>query len=413
MNRRVFLAVAAGSGLSALGCRDYQSRRPTEAMPALKLLFSASTSGTARAESEAVANALQLAIGESQSILPEYRLDCVVRDNTGANQLGWNAESEQQNAREALADADVMMYLGPLTTGAARVSMPILNEGGLLQLAPTCTWPGLTKRIHGDQSGEPDIYRRADPGKLSFGRVCPTDLVQGGVAAAFARDDIGVRKVYILHDRELYGRTLADAFHQQCMRSGVQVLGSEGVDTSQKDFSGILNRIKSLTPDLLYYGGTSQSKGGQIARDMVSETVKCPLIVPEGCHDETFVDALAEARFGDRCYTTVPGIDPSVLTGDGAAFAAKYRARFRATPNLAALYGFETAMVFLETVKRARRTEREAIRQACFESTEFRAGILGPWRFDADGDTTLQAATVYRVSEREFIAVKSITNRLT
>jgi hypothetical protein len=60
----------------------------------------------------------------------------------------------------------------PSLVGAAKESMPILNEGGLLHFSPTCTWPGpTTKKFPGGLAREADMYRKAD--KLTFCRVCP------------------------------------------------------------------------------------------------------------------------------------------------------------------------------------------------------------------------------------------------
>ena len=40
---------------------------------------------------------------------------------------------------KAVDDPDVMAYIGPYNSGAAKVSMPILNEAGLLQISPAVT----------------------------------------------------------------------------------------------------------------------------------------------------------------------------------------------------------------------------------------------------------------------------------
>ena len=81
-----------------------------------------------------------------------------------------------------------MVYIGPYNSGAAAVSMPILNEGRLLMISPACTGVGLTKK--GGEPGEPQKYRPT--GTINFTRVVPADDIQGPVGAEFAKS-IGIK----------------------------------------------------------------------------------------------------------------------------------------------------------------------------------------------------------------------------
>ena len=84
-----------------------------------------------------------------------------------------------------IGDKSVMVYIGPYNSGASKTSQPLLNEAGLLQISPACTWPGLTKKVPGGEaSGEPGVYRKSE--KITFCRVCPNDFVQGPLSAVFA-----------------------------------------------------------------------------------------------------------------------------------------------------------------------------------------------------------------------------------
>ena len=104
--------------------------------------------------------------------------------------------------------------------------MPILNEAGLLQISPAATWPGLTKKVPGDEnSGEPDIYRKS--GKITFCRVCPTDDMQGPQTAEFVKNVLKAKTVYVLDDKELYGAGIAKLFMEACKELGIKILGHE------------------------------------------------------------------------------------------------------------------------------------------------------------------------------------------
>ena len=52
---------------------------------------------------------------------------------------------------------------------------------------------------------------------------------------------------------------LADAFERQAKLKGLQVLGRDQLDPKQADYSAILTKIKSLSPDSLYTGADAQA----------------------------------------------------------------------------------------------------------------------------------------------------------
>jgi branched-chain amino acid transport system substrate-binding protein len=249
-------------------------------------------------------------------------------DDATAAQGQWDAGKEADNAREAIGDGNVMVFIGPYNSGAAKVSMPLLNEAGLLQISPAATWPGLTKKVPGqEKSGEPEIYRPSS--KMTFCRVCPTDDIQGPLSAVFAKETLGVKKVYILDDKELYGAGIAGLFKKKCEELGIEILGHESIVASQKSFKTLIQSIKGKNPQLVYFGGTTQSGGPQIAIDMKGEGLNCPLMVPDGCYEKEFIKGAGADVLNGWVYATIGGKDPSQLTGAGAEFVKKYKAKYK------------------------------------------------------------------------------------
>src|SRR5207249_9289757 len=96
--------------------------------------------------------------------------------NGGEGENGdWTREREQANATMAANDPSVVAYIGPYTSGATGVSLPVTNRANLLQLSPTATWPGLT--MSGWNEGEPASYYST--GKRTFVRLMPPDSMHG------------------------------------------------------------------------------------------------------------------------------------------------------------------------------------------------------------------------------------------
>ena len=167
-------------------------------------------------------------------------------------------------------------------------------------------------------------------------------------------------------------------------------------------------RVKSLDPDLVYFGGTVQSKGGQLAKDMFSAGIDAVLLVPDGCQSQTFIESAGAAMLEGRCFVTFGGLPPERLTGKGAAFVERYRREYGESPDGYAVYGYEAAGVVLRAIRDAATKDRRAITAAALAIRDY-DGALGRWGFDDNGDTTLGALTVSVVREGRFEFAETIT----
>lgn len=361
----------------------------------IKIVSSLPRTGSAKAQTDTIVNGITMALEEANWKVGDWTLKYEDLDDATAAEGQWTAEKEAANAQQAINDGDVMVYIGTYNSNAAAVSIPMLNKVDLLMISPANTWPGLTKPGKGDP-GEPEKYRPT--GKVNYTRVVPADDIQGVVAADWAKT-MGVKKVFILDDRQTYGKGIADIFKARAEEIGLKVLGQEGIDTKAQEFKPLMTRIKSLAPDLVYFGGTTQSKGGQIAKDMIAVGLNCKIMVPDGCFEEVFITSAGGENLIDRCFITFGGLPPEKLTGRGKEFVDKYVKKFEKMPEAYAVYGYEAAKVAVEAIKRAGKKDRDAIRAACLSIKNFE-GALGKWSFDANGDTSLKTMSGNRVVKK-------------
>jgi branched-chain amino acid transport system substrate-binding protein len=363
----------------------------------VRIVSSLPRTGSAKQQTDSIVRGIRMAIEEAGGRVGPFRIEYLDLDDATAAAGQWTSEAEAANARRALQDPDVMAYIGTYNSGAAKVSMPILNLGDLLMVSPANTAVGLTKPDMGEP-GEPGVYRPT--GRLNYVRVVPADDLQGPLSADWARRR-GVKKVYILDDNEVYGKGIADLFDERCRELGIEVLGHDSIDAKAQEFKSLMARIKAAGPDLVYFGGTTQSKGGQLAKDMTSAGIPALLLVPDGCKEQAFIDAAGAANLEDRCFVTFGGLPPDRLTGKGGEFVASYRRRYGEVPEGYAVYGYEAAQVVLRAIRDAGAKQRRAITDAALAIRDF-DGALGAWGFDANGDTTLDALTVSAVRGGKF-----------
>jgi branched-chain amino acid transport system substrate-binding protein len=363
--------------------------------------------GTGKGQTDAIVNGIRMAIDDYNGEVAGMRIEYSDWDDATAGTGKWTAELESQNARNAESDPDVMAYLGPYNSGAAMVSMPILNEARLVQVSPAVTWTGLTKKVEGADPDEPGKYRPT--GKNHFARVCPNDSTQGPVAADFAKNNLNAKTAYILDDKELYGLGVSGLFERRCKQIGIQVLGHESINPSQQEFTALLTSIKAKKPDVLFFGGTTASGAPQVAKDMRNAGLTCPLIVPDGCYELSFITSAGESNL-TNCYVTFGGLDPADTSGPVAAFAEKYKKKYNVPPESFAIYGYEAANVVLAAIKKVGKKDREAILQEVLGTKDFE-GVLGKWSFEPSGDISLQQSTISKIEGGKFkpVAVINLT----
>jgi len=369
----------------------------------IKIVSSLPRTGSFKGQSDTMVNAIQMAIEEVEGKVGAFTITYEDLDDATAAEGKWTAERESANADQAIRDPDVMVYLGTYNSGAAKVSIPKLNKADLLMISPGNTWPGLTKPGKGDP-GEPEKYRPT--GKVNYVRVVPADDIQGVVGAGWARK-MGMKRVFIIDDREVYGKGIADLFRARAQEIGLTVLGQEGIDPKAQEFRSLMTKIKADEPDLVYFGGLTQTKAGQIAKDLVAVGLKSKLMVPDGCFETAFIQAAGAENLNDRCFITFAGLPPEQLTGAGRAFVEGYRKKFGGMPEAYAVYGYEAAKVALQAIRRAGKKDRDAIRAAALSIRDF-DGALGRWSFDRNGDTTLRTMSGNTVREGKFVFLATL-----
>jgi branched-chain amino acid transport system substrate-binding protein len=252
-------------------------------------------------------------------------------------------------------------------------------------VSPANTYPGLTKPGKGE-ANEPNVYY--PNGKRNYARVVPADDLQGVAAANWAKS-LGVKKVYILDDQELYGKGLATIFNASAKKQGIQVLGQEGIDAKASDYKALMTKIKALGPELIYFGGTTQTNAGQLIKDMrnVGMTAdKVKFMGPDGTFEQALIDAAGKDAEG--VYATFGGVPAKELKGAGQKWYDSYKKKYNSEPEAYAAYGYEAAKVVVDAINQVCKNDRAAIRDAVMNTKNFN-GVLGSWSFDQNGDTTL------------------------
>lgn len=368
----------------------------------IKIVSSLPRTGSSKGQTDTVVNGIKMAVDEANGKVGNFTITYLDWDDATAAAGKWDPAQETENANKAVADKDVMVYIGTFNSGAAKLSIPILNAAGpLVMVSPANTYPGLTKPGKGE-AGEPDKYY---PSKVrNYTRVVPADDIQGAVGAQWAKQ-LKATKVYILDDQETYGKGIADVFEAEAKKQGLTVLGHEGIDAKAADYKALMTKVKGLNPDLIYFGGITQNNAGQLLKDKINVGMANDKVIfmgPDGIYEDAFIDAAGKANV-EGVLVTFGGVTVDQYTGKAKDWLAAYKKKFNADPEVYAIYGYEAGKVALDAIARAGTKDRKAIRDAVFATKDFDKGVLGKWSFDANGDTTILTMSGSSIKGGKFV----------
>jgi branched-chain amino acid transport system substrate-binding protein len=369
----------------------------------IKIVSSLPRTGSSKGQTDSVVNAIKQRLEEDkyQACGGQFTIVYEDLDDATAAAGKWDAAQVATNANKAAADKDVMVFIGNFNSGAAKISIPILNQAGVVMISPANTYPGLTKPGKGEPN-EPDVYYPS--GKRNYARVVPADDLQGRAAANWAKE-LGATSVFVLDDTELYGKGVADVFEATAKEIGMTVAGREGIDGKAADYRALAAKIVSTNPDLVYYGGITQNNAGQLWKDIRSEGFEGKMMGPDGIYEEAFISAAGDAA--RETYVTFGGVPAEKLTGKAADWYTNYKAAFNAEPEVYAVYGYEAANVAMAAINQVCKADRAAILDAVMGTKDFQ-GILGTWSFDENGDTSLTGMSGAQVKDGKFEFAKEI-----
>ena len=129
------LTAALALGVAACGEEDNPAaaarrRRLASEGKALTIYSSVPLQGASRVQSEALVNGAKLALEQVGGKAGPHTITYESLDDSTAQAGSWTPEAESGNALKASQDDSTAVYIGTLNSGAAKISIPILNEAG-------------------------------------------------------------------------------------------------------------------------------------------------------------------------------------------------------------------------------------------------------------------------------------------
>lgn len=290
--------------------------------------------------------------------------------------------SARQAAREAV-NAKVVAVVGAAWSSHSLAMATVLQKAEIPMITPISTNPDVT--LAGDY-----IFR-----------ICFTDPFQGAVMANFAINELRAKTAVILTNASSrYSPGLAKVFIQHFRDQGGNILWEGEYLDAETDFRQLLEKIKTLKPDVSFVPGH-----GKDSAFIIKQARKMKLsatFLGGDAWSKDMYDYAGEELHGnystEHWHRKVPG-------KISQQFVKKYEQKYeKIRPGQALTY--DAFSLIANAIGRANSSEPGSIRDAVAGTTNFQ-GVTGKIALDKNGDP-VKSAVILKFDKGTMIYVKTV-----
>jgi branched-chain amino acid transport system substrate-binding protein len=301
------------------------------------------------------------------------------------------------NAKAYAADPAVLGVVGPYNSSCALVELPILNRaaGGPVALVSPST--SLISLTHLDPRAPQGALARLYPtGVRNFVRLVPADDQEAAAGAVLART-LGLHRVFVLDDGQSGSRDeWARPFARAAPAVGLQIAGAASWDPRGIGLRALAERVRRSGADGAYLAGLPGFHGGALVAALRAQLgPSFALIAPNPftATGPVWQESHGAAR---GMYVTNAWVPAARLGARGRAFVRAFAATQRGGPIYSDMsYAAAATEVLLAAIARSDGTRAGVVR--ALAATRLSDGILGPVRFDRNGDRVEPPVPVLRL----------------
>ncbi|MEJ7797163.1 MAG: branched-chain amino acid ABC transporter substrate-binding protein [Solirubrobacteraceae bacterium] len=354
--------------------------------------------GGSEAQTKAIVNGAKLALKQRGGKIGDFTIAFKPLDDSLASTGSADEGKEAQNARTAIRDKSTIAMLGAYNSGMTKVSLPITNKAGILQVSPANTYVGLTTDEPGSEANEPDKYYPA--GKRTFARVVPKDTIQAAAVVKTLKED-GCKSFINYNSKTTYSAGLGRNLVLEAKEQGLKMLGDKGVDIKAPNYRSLLAGVDA---DCVTTTMEIENNGVQLLKDAGIALPDAKLYGTDAIvlNDTADPKKGLPAGIGARFKGTIATLDPASFPPDGKKFFEDFKTEYGVDrPDPYGIYGYEAMDLILDSIEAVgdKGGDRQAVIDQVLKNTKARSSVLGTYDIDANGDTTLTDYGLYRIED--------------
>lgn len=236
-----------------------------------------------------MSNAMKLAVTDMGDV-QGWKVEMAIEDDGGG------AEGGAAVANKLVADPTFVAMAGHAFSGATAAAMPIYEKAGIPMMSPSATNPDLTTK-----------------GSTVFNRNAFTDTEQGIGAAKYLFENLGIKKLALMHDGSDYGQGLAKVVEENFVAMGGESVAFEAITPGESDYSAPLAAVAAAAPEGLYFGGYNAEASVLVNQMEQAGLSGVVFFGGDGIYGKDFLGKVGDNGEGVYSATLVPpGTDPIV-----------------------------------------------------------------------------------------------------
>jgi branched-chain amino acid transport system substrate-binding protein len=318
---------------------------------------------------------------------------------------GGNQMATVRAAERAARNPETVAYIGDLNSGATELSLPILNQAGIVQLTPGSGYPGLTDSVQKvTLPTEPRLYY--PQGKRSLLRLVPNDLVQAAAATYWLKKYTSPsceRLAAVAFGGGQESTALVNAVANSARSDGLTFVPTEPPGTDTKKYPAYVQSVLvQHQVNCLVVAGTVSRAAVEFTNDFHAGLPGAFVVGTSGLCNPRWSDPArggVSAKVDPFLYCMTSALPLKYYAG-GTYFGAKYRAAHHKSATAYTYYGYLAANLVLQAISDIGPEDSRQQVMSNLVGNVASTGFPAAYTFDSDGDPTGKpAATEYGIEK--------------
>jgi len=261
-------------------------------------------------------------------------------------------------AQKFTSDSRIVAEIGDFSSTACLAAQPIYDRAGMVQLSPTASHPNF-----------------APGSQWSFG-IVGTQAGEGPFMARYAVQKLGKKRLAVLYINNDWGIVSKDLFVKAAKEMGADVIATESYFETDKDFTGVLTKLRGQKPDLLYIPSFYNEAALINKQREKLGWADVTMMGPGSLYSPKLLEIGGDSVNG--LYTSA-AFFPNDPQPGVRKFVKDFEAKYKAAPNMFAAVAYDAINLLAFVIGRVG-TDRKAIRDELVKVRDF-PGVTGKITF--------------------------------
>jgi branched-chain amino acid transport system permease protein len=297
--------------------------------------------------------------------LLDKKLELVYQDDTSKPEVA-------SLTVEKLADRDdIVALIGAYSSSATFPAAAVADRYRIPMMCPSAITDEITRQGY----------------KWVF-RLCAASSDYSRALIQFLREVADAHKLAVVYENTQFGSSVARAALEQAAKTGIEIVAYEAYDQGGTDFTPLLTRVKSTSPDAVLF--VSYLADATLLMRQSKEIDLNPKVFTAGGAGFSLPDFLKGAGDTAEYTISVTQWTPDAKWTGSREWAERFLKLFDYEPSYHSVQAYMCLKVLANAIEQAGSTDRSAVRDA-IKSSKLDS-IFGPIHFNDSGQNEHQVA---------------------